>query len=845
MMERLRRCWKFVEFMMTGYYTPREASRKDFSIAWIPTVISSTYAPSKVIRRSHGWPPHCWTIVKFHLDEKSTYTSITTSHRSRARTPSMRKPASKEITSASVQLWDTEVCFLHIQLIGTSVRLPKLQKHFHRSWSESSRSSAKSESWNKPNRQRCAVLPTWQYCLWSLVSFNSGPIQALQDDLRAHCGQVSNLFEFFFLEVVVVQTWSWNFVQLLSNICPRTFSHDLPYRMTTRLFLREVFPTQLIFQLLLQKLVIRTFLCIPRQHFRSVRSLWVHPKYTWSRNDVGPPRSTSFINFFHMGLKFWLFPSILMSSTKTDKNSPCFRWTNTHSQFGTFSHPRPNKTCLSHKRPANGWPVRFRSRGTTRSSRDDSNVASASNCHDVKVFHVYTTMVPLKTSRELASPPHTWHCEIHSFQIQFEFLSGKADPRVMKFWVNRPKSFASTASTRTMHSLRKATLTFAQQHAVFLATLLLDAHRLHVTLSLATFSSLYCAFAADSCQLHFTRSFCSSIIVDVTCMNAAMNASSISDYGAWTVGTFHRKTFCRQQTDVAQRTHCHGMRGRADYIFEMSARWPCDPFVWKGLLTSCVDLSFASSHCCAERNCDASSIIHSNSFSFRFCADNVCIWSRASWQWHPRHGSVWKSEGRHRFVGDYRRRLHWDFISHTATCGHPMTAMCPTFTDQEVGGEWAWSVLVCRLSMRCVHQRSFGTLVSLAAVLCFDFLPWLSSLVETLAEFYWASIENSHVRLRFINKAVRHKKQIAHESGIQRYQHWKATWYRWQTATDCRTWNDAFLPPQKKNRGTSQQRASSFTKRVWDQNSSQLHTSATRLPRCTHMFLDRLHQQWK
>ena len=30
----------------------------------------------------------------------------------------MRKPASREITAASVELCDTEVCFLRVQLIG-------------------------------------------------------------------------------------------------------------------------------------------------------------------------------------------------------------------------------------------------------------------------------------------------------------------------------------------------------------------------------------------------------------------------------------------------------------------------------------------------------------------------------------------------------------------------------------------------------------------------------------------------------------------------------------------------------------------------------------------------------
>ena len=70
-----------------------------------------------------------------------------------------------------------------------------------------------------------------------------------------------------------------------------------------------------------------------------------------------------FINFFHIGLIFFFPPAIWISSTYTDKSIPCFRWTNRHSQFGTFSHPSPNRTssnCLSHKRPASGCPYKFR-----------------------------------------------------------------------------------------------------------------------------------------------------------------------------------------------------------------------------------------------------------------------------------------------------------------------------------------------------------------------------------------------------------------------------------------------------------------------------------------------------
>ena len=55
-------------------------------------------------------------------------TSITMSLRSRASSPSMRNPASKEKISVSVELWHADVCFLHIQLMGTNVRLPKIHK---------------------------------------------------------------------------------------------------------------------------------------------------------------------------------------------------------------------------------------------------------------------------------------------------------------------------------------------------------------------------------------------------------------------------------------------------------------------------------------------------------------------------------------------------------------------------------------------------------------------------------------------------------------------------------------------------------------------------------------------
>ena len=69
------------------------------------------------------------------------------------REPSSRSPSSNEMISDSVELWDTDVCFLYIQLMVTNVRLPKIQKIPPDVDSESSKSPTKSESWNKPNRQ--------------------------------------------------------------------------------------------------------------------------------------------------------------------------------------------------------------------------------------------------------------------------------------------------------------------------------------------------------------------------------------------------------------------------------------------------------------------------------------------------------------------------------------------------------------------------------------------------------------------------------------------------------------------------------------------------------------------
>ena len=149
------------------------------------------------------------------------------------------------------------------------------------------------------------------------------------------------------------------FFSPIRMISQRMFEHELPCYRTTQLVLHEVFPTLVIFQLPQKKYVIRTSPCIARGLFRTV---CIHVEYIPNTRDqemmfVHP------INILHQFLMFCFFPAFLMSSTYTYKDNPWFRWTNRHSQFGTFSHSasdRISSNCLS-----SGCPYKFLPSGTT------------------------------------------------------------------------------------------------------------------------------------------------------------------------------------------------------------------------------------------------------------------------------------------------------------------------------------------------------------------------------------------------------------------------------------------------------------------------------------------------
>ena len=81
----------------------------------------------------------------------------------------MRRPASRETISDSVELCEQKFVSHTSQLIGKNVWLPNMHKIPPEVDFESSRSRAKSQSWNSPSLRCCAVFPTWQCCFDSLV----------------------------------------------------------------------------------------------------------------------------------------------------------------------------------------------------------------------------------------------------------------------------------------------------------------------------------------------------------------------------------------------------------------------------------------------------------------------------------------------------------------------------------------------------------------------------------------------------------------------------------------------------------------------------------------------------
>ena len=143
-----------------------------------------------------------WTSLSGCPDRSKTRetfprTETIRSHNSRAGNPSNLSPVSREMISDSVELWEAAVCFLHIQLIGTNVWLPKMHNVPREVDFESSRSLAKSESWNSASLHCFAVLPTWQYFLYSLLNVRDQTLQAFRHKILSILWPYSHVWWFY------------------------------------------------------------------------------------------------------------------------------------------------------------------------------------------------------------------------------------------------------------------------------------------------------------------------------------------------------------------------------------------------------------------------------------------------------------------------------------------------------------------------------------------------------------------------------------------------------------------------------------------------------------------------
>ena len=172
-------------------------------------------------------------------------------HKSSAGRPSNLYPALKDMISNSVELCETEVCFWHIQLIGTNVWLPTMHNVPPEVDFESSRSPAtvrvlkQSQSalfdsvshvtilfvitcmMNVRDQTRSSFWP------WNIKSSNTCQVSAFQNNFRAYFWQFSHKFHFFFLEVVVIDARSRYFIELLHRlVCQLTISFHTFLGMT-------------------------------------------------------------------------------------------------------------------------------------------------------------------------------------------------------------------------------------------------------------------------------------------------------------------------------------------------------------------------------------------------------------------------------------------------------------------------------------------------------------------------------------------------------------------------------------------------------------------------------------
>ena len=235
----------------------------------------------------------CWTNIIFvHQQSLRSWllwyvfpwrTATIRSQKSRAGIPSNLNPASKEMISDSVELCETEVCFLHIQLIGTNVWLPMTSKNAQCStWSRlSPQDLLQNRSletvpvcivWQCLPHGNTVCIHMFDECkrsnhmlwsiLWSIVQvcsltleyqvFQYAPSKSISEQFESMFLTILQRISIFIFEMMVMNSWNRYIVQLLSRlVCQLTISfqhiscHDFPYRRTTKKY--TDFPRMVIF----------------------------------------------------------------------------------------------------------------------------------------------------------------------------------------------------------------------------------------------------------------------------------------------------------------------------------------------------------------------------------------------------------------------------------------------------------------------------------------------------------------------------------------------------------------------------------------------------------------------
>ena len=235
--------------------------------------------------------------------------------------------------------------------------------------------------------------------------------------------------------MMVVNAWSWDFVELLSRpVCQLTKSFHTFLGMTFHI----VGPrrnTKILG-------VLKFFSCsCVNSGFKhgSVTVSNIFAYFTLSLSTPGPHDQQKMLVLPNR-LLYWVHSTSDQSSVSFRpflchphtqiRITPFSRCTKKHSQLETSSQPYFNRifsNCLSDNNPAKGWPYRFRSRGTTGSSilDHDLGLVDESKCLDIQglEFSIICKHLPFWPGyKQILRPQPIFHLHHHFLLKVFIFL---------------------------------------------------------------------------------------------------------------------------------------------------------------------------------------------------------------------------------------------------------------------------------------------------------------------------------------------------------------------------------------------------------------------------------------